>query len=341
VLSEHIPSFYVRLGIGLDADERAIKRAYARLLKTLDPELQAAEFEKLRSDYEQALEYAKNPDQDYYFDEGEFVFKEPVNANPAIDSPSFSVQAVNVDAQSASNLEIANLEVKKDIDQDVSHKVVKLLVGSGYEEASLEFQEFCALVSNTNISKLTNTELAELLRTFLQREALTSFEARTLFENLLIEAFAKRRFDQNSGRLLISSAAFFNWNTADSRRLTECGAAGHEVLHLLDNFFGLTDVAQLQLIRFTEKPSPDFSYIAVSKFEEYKLFSKKLFAYFVDEQQEKYWLQAKKKAPFSTRLQHKYQVGRSKIGKIRDVDGRLIFFGIWIVCQFIYQFNKK
>ena len=42
MVSEHIPSFYVRLDIGLDADERAIKRAYARLLKTLNPELQAA-----------------------------------------------------------------------------------------------------------------------------------------------------------------------------------------------------------------------------------------------------------------------------------------------------------
>jgi hypothetical protein len=336
-MSAYIPSFYMRLGLGIDADERAVKRAYARLVKTLDPETQAAEFEKLRSDYDQALDHVKNPERDYYYDDGEFFFKESSNENaPAhslvdspADSPTTSNSPINLNDQSASNLKIGNPEVNENIDQNFTQENAN----SVYDEAILEFQEFCKLVSDANISELTNIELADFLRTFLRREALTAFEARTHFENLLIEALANRHFGQNSGHLLISSATFFNWNTADSKRLADCGAAGREVLLLLDNFFSLTDIAQVNLLRTAGLPNSEIAYSIVSKLEEYRLFSPQLYSYFVALDHEKAWFKSKQSAPF---LQKLNELSKSIEKHITIQHGYWLFLILWL----IYKFTK-
>ncbi|WP_167094349.1 TonB C-terminal domain-containing protein [Massilia frigida] len=51
----HIPPFLARLGLDRSADERAIRRAYARQLKQINQETESDRFQILRSDYESAL----------------------------------------------------------------------------------------------------------------------------------------------------------------------------------------------------------------------------------------------------------------------------------------------
>jgi hypothetical protein len=55
---EHIPDCLVTLGLGLEADERAIRKSYAQRLKRIDQAVEPAAFQALREAYEMALRWA-------------------------------------------------------------------------------------------------------------------------------------------------------------------------------------------------------------------------------------------------------------------------------------------
>jgi curved DNA-binding protein CbpA len=336
-MAEHIPSFYRRLGLGLGADEREVKRAYAKLLKTLNPELQAAEFEKLRSDYEQALAYVQSPEHVSYFDDGEFIFKNTEPELPMVSVMTGSAELIRNLHHEGNQItaEVFNTSAGFEAHEvvDMSNGLDNKNVNTAYQDASLAFTEFCQLIGITELASLSNQDVASIFRNFLHREALISLDARLHFENFLIYALADRYFGHISGRLLVASAAFFDWNTADSEKLLINGEAGYKLRTLLDNFFGLSDKAQYQLIVLSELPKPDLAHAASAKFEEYKNFSASMFEYFVDVEREQAWLLAKSKAPLLKKLNEKLK-GIEKYFNIRTSYWLIVL--VWIIYKFTF-----
>lgn len=311
-MSEYIPSFYLRLGIGLEADERAIKRAYSRLLKTLDPELQAAEFEKLRADYEQAIDHVKNPDRPYYFDEGQFIF----NGNVLNESSSSEMAETEQQAIRSQDITSVNEEVRSDLDLEFQHELilkpteytqstkpieqiseVVVLEPSPYELAETNFKEFCHTILNSG--PWTEIALQDALREQLAQDTLTELSARIFFENMLIDALSTTYFGQDSGPLLVASAEVLNWNNSNTKTLTDRGAAGYNVLSLLDNFMSLTDIAKKNFLRIAGTPNPKISYQVNPQIELYQTTYPKLSAYFFTPEQINAWKKSEKEAPFS------------------------------------------
>ncbi|SDW26042.1 hypothetical protein SAMN05444064_102186 [Pseudomonas syringae] len=73
-----------------DADERSIKRQYARLLKTTRPDDDPVAFQRLRDAYEQALERARNRVE--YDREGNETWSFAGQESTALDTPALRVQ---------------------------------------------------------------------------------------------------------------------------------------------------------------------------------------------------------------------------------------------------------
>jgi hypothetical protein len=80
------------LGLTSDADEREVRRAYARELKAIDQELQAEAFQTLRGRYELALDYVRQRVQDAY----EETLPEPAGLEASAAPVSFEPQEQSV-----------------------------------------------------------------------------------------------------------------------------------------------------------------------------------------------------------------------------------------------------
>jgi hypothetical protein len=84
-LTSHWP--WTELDIEPVNDERAVKRAYAKKLKALDPEADPAGFIELRSAYDYALSLAKHGNAEYDADEDYWEDENPAEGAVSLSSP--------------------------------------------------------------------------------------------------------------------------------------------------------------------------------------------------------------------------------------------------------------
>jgi protein TonB len=119
---QDVPSFLLQLGLGADADERAIRRAYARQLKQLDQELESAKFQQLRASYEHALAWATLP---HALEEE----AEPVPPSPA--EAVVSPDGAAADEQARFNAALAALAQEDALDLETVAAALRRSLDSG------------------------------------------------------------------------------------------------------------------------------------------------------------------------------------------------------------------
>lgn len=183
-------AFLDHLGLSTDADERAIKRAYARLLKQIDQAADPQGFQALREAYEASLQWHHRQQNDAGLDEA--------------DAPAELVtQAVPDDEPSTPPEDIEPEEPHPHAD---THEVF-----------------------NVFMQGLTSHEgdKASMLRALahaLEDPRVQSLEARDMFEWFVAQALAQG-WRPGHEVLLVAAIEFFEWHQ-DRRRLLRFGRVG-------------------------------------------------------------------------------------------------------------------
>ncbi|HEX8612472.1 MAG TPA: hypothetical protein VF800_14390, partial [Telluria sp.] len=196
----HQTDFLARLGLDTTADERATRRAYARLLKQIDQETEVHRFQQLRQDVEAALAWlaARHEGDD---DAGGSQPVRPRPPPPAAGSGSWPIG----DA-------VAGADPEQVADQ--------------------VFRRFHDALPALRPGHLRyDAALAELQRC-IDDERLINIAARTGFE-ARIACFLASRYDPDHDTLLKAATQVFGWN-ADLHRLDSFGHAGATLKRAID-----------------------------------------------------------------------------------------------------------
>lgn len=193
------PAYLERLGLDQEADERAIRRAYARELKQIDQEAEPAAFQSLREAYEAALGWAQWRKEEAQ-DNITAAQQEAVPGAAAEAMPSAEAQAPEPPPYA--------------------------------DQANAAFAAFLQHIAAPEAARATSTFwLAQLERSL---DELFSIDARELFEYHIATLLTQGRgpgpgpgqgWQPGHEMLLVAATATFHWKE-DRRRLYRLGMAG-------------------------------------------------------------------------------------------------------------------
>jgi hypothetical protein len=256
-MSEQNHFYYPLLELNRNASEKEIKRAYAQRLKSIDQAANPAAFTALRAEYERALHFAKNPQQESDFD---WLNDEE------IETPS----------------EPENQNKQKEPVQTVSLSELSLSI-------QLFFSNFIELLKQKNFSVKNVTDH---INQYLQGETFVHLEAKMFFERDLIEHLAQGNFGDSSLKVLIAAKTYFNWN--ESYKFAHTNSAIERVLFLLDELDSI-DQDSINSINFLlKKPNPTDSTTALDSYQKIASSNPAFLTYCVSERQFELWKEAKK-----------------------------------------------
>jgi protein TonB len=201
------PTFLNRLGLDLAADERAIKRAYARELKQIDLETDAAGFQVLRDAYEMALHWVR------HHAAADFA---PAALEPVL-------PAVPESARASPTVQVAAAPAR---DADTGDSPLQL--------AQAVFDDFCDAAAQMSAPGSARDSLQ--WRRHLQRcvsdNRLLSISAGAYFEFFVARLLAEG-WRSGHEELFIAARQVFGWDK-DRRRLVSFGPAGEWLDQAID-----------------------------------------------------------------------------------------------------------
>lgn len=189
-----VPPFIEQWGLDSDADERAVKRAYATRLKKIDQEADPAGFQQLRETYETALRWVKA--------------KEAAAVQPAMD-------------EDAAPLPEASVVEASPVDAPPADAPPADSTPSPEQLASAVFDDF---MSGLPMHVRTMNDAVAALHRHLDDVRLVNLEARTMFEWLIGRRLAEG-WRPGHEVLLVAATDCFQWE-ADRSRLGHFGRVG-------------------------------------------------------------------------------------------------------------------
>lgn len=218
-----LPHFLERLALDASADERAIRRAYARELKRIDPEADPAAFQHLREAYEAAMEWAR----------WNRALEEEPQAN-AVRDPAPEPVPVEQPAQ-APEAEATNPELITPPEPLPAAAQTGLPIELAPEDAAAQaFAVFLQRLADLASSSAPNADrpYQRELEKALAAPLLTSIAAREAFEARVVRKLALG-WQPGHESLLVAAVRAFGWNQ-DRRRLARFGPVGDTLNRAID-----------------------------------------------------------------------------------------------------------
>ncbi len=199
-------TFFQRLDIGADADERAIKRAYARELKLIDQETNIAGLQALREGYEAALYWVRHSaklEQD----------AQDAQAARPLDGGALALKGQQPDSMPSDAMALGCNGEHADAEAEALNQGLEVFV---------QFQQDC-MAGEPEMQQLQRVR-GELLAC-LDDERLINITARQAFEQLLADLLA-HGWKPGHEVLLVAAVEVFEWDK-DRRRVRALGWAGY------------------------------------------------------------------------------------------------------------------
>jgi protein TonB len=252
----HVPAFLKRLALDDGADERSIRRAYAREVKQIDPEADPAGFQVLREAYEAAMQWARWKLAQIAEGEGDALLPESAPMEVAAEA-YFEARAEAVAGGPINVCADAHAAPRT---LSPGEPVLGALLPD--EVAAAVFSDFQSRMAPLVTAADWNSDAVHKreLEAALRDSRLTHLAARDLFEWHVARTLAAG-WQPGHEALHVAATRVFNWNQ-DRRGLMRFGQVG-DILNrslderaIYDQLPEATKTAQREIIARLRDPAP-------------------------------------------------------------------------------------